>query len=36
MLANAKYLMGSDSTRKVSRMFGVYDKNTGLALRGIA
>ena len=34
MLANAKYLMGADPTRKVSRMFGVYDKNTGLALRG--
>ena len=26
--------MGADPTRKVSRMFGVYDKNTGLALRG--
>ncbi len=26
--------MGSDTTGKVSRMFGVYDDNTGLALRG--
>ncbi len=26
--------MGSDTTGKVSRMFGVYDEATGLALRG--
>jgi alkyl hydroperoxide reductase subunit AhpC len=29
-----KYPMGADPTGKVSRMFGVYDENTGLALRG--
>ena len=34
LLANVKYLMGADPTGKVSRMFGVYDENTGLALRG--
>ncbi len=33
-LAAVKYPMGSDPTGKVSRMFGVYDENTGLALRG--
>jgi peroxiredoxin (alkyl hydroperoxide reductase subunit C) len=33
-LANVKYSMGSDPTGKVARMFGVYDENTGLALRG--
>ena len=33
-LANVKYPMGADPTGKVSRMFGVYDENTGLALRG--
>ncbi len=26
--------MGSDTTGKLSRMFGVYDKGSGLALRG--
>jgi NADH-dependent peroxiredoxin subunit C len=26
--------MGSDTTGKLSRMFGVYDEATGLALRG--
>ncbi len=26
--------MGSDTTGKVSRLFGVYDEETGLALRG--
>lgn len=26
--------MGSDPTGKLSRMFGVYDENTGLDLRG--
>ncbi len=26
--------MGADPTGKVSRLFGVYDENTGLALRG--
>lgn len=34
LLANVKYLMGADPTGRVSRMFGVYDENTGLALRG--
>ncbi len=34
MLEKVKYPMGSDTTGKVSRMFGVYDENTGLALRG--
>lgn len=33
-LAQAKYLMAADPTGNVSRMFGVYDENTGLALRG--
>jgi NADH-dependent peroxiredoxin subunit C len=33
-LAQVKYPMGADPTGKVSRMFGVYDENTGLALRG--
>ena len=34
MLKDVKYPMGSDPTGKVSRMFGVYDEETGLALRG--
>jgi peroxiredoxin (alkyl hydroperoxide reductase subunit C) len=34
LLANVKYLMGADPTGTVSRMFGVYDENSGLALRG--
>jgi len=33
-LANVRYQMGADPTGKVARMFGVYDENTGLALRG--
>ena len=33
-LAQVKYPMGAYPTGKVSRMFGVYDENTGLALRG--
>jgi alkyl hydroperoxide reductase subunit AhpC len=33
-LANVKYTMASDRTTRVSRMFGVYDENTGHALRG--
>ena len=33
-LAQVKYPMGADPTGKVSRMFAVYDENTGLALRG--
>jgi alkyl hydroperoxide reductase subunit AhpC len=34
LLANVKYPMGSDPTGKISRLFGVYDEATGLALRG--
>lgn len=34
MLENVKYPMGSDPTGKISRMFGVYDEDSGLALRG--
>jgi len=26
--------MGADPTGRVARMFGVYDEDTGLALRG--
>ena len=33
-LANVKHKMGSDPMGNVSRMFGVYDEATGLALRG--
>ena len=33
-LQKVNYRMGSDPTGKVSRMFGVYDENTGLDLRG--
>jgi peroxiredoxin (alkyl hydroperoxide reductase subunit C) len=33
-LATVKYPMAADPTGKVSRMFGVYDEATGLALRG--
>jgi NADH-dependent peroxiredoxin subunit C len=33
-LKNVRYPMGSDPTGRVSRMFGVYDEKTGLALRG--
>ncbi len=34
LLKDVKYPMGADPTGKVSRLFGVYDENTGLALRG--
>lgn len=34
LLHAVKYLMGADPTGKISRMFGVYDEATGLALRG--
>ena len=34
MLEKVKYPMGSDPTGKLSRMFGVYDENSGLDLRG--
>jgi len=33
-LAQVKYLMGSDPTGRVSRLFGVWDPESGLALRG--
>lgn len=34
MLADVRYPMGSDPTGRLSRMFGVYDEESGLALRG--
>jgi peroxiredoxin (alkyl hydroperoxide reductase subunit C) len=34
LLKNIKNQMGADPTGKVSRMFGVYDEKSGLALRG--
>lgn len=34
LLKDVKYMMAADPTGKVSRMFGVYDEETGLALRG--
>lgn len=34
LLSGVKYPMGADPTGKVSRLFGIYDENTGLALRG--
>lgn len=33
-LENVKYLMGADPNGKVSRLFGVYVEDAGLALRG--
>ncbi len=33
-LAGVKFPMGSDTTGKLARMFGVYDETTGLTLRG--
>ena len=33
-LASVKFTMGADRTGKVSRLFGVYDEDTGHALRG--
>jgi NADH-dependent peroxiredoxin subunit C len=33
-LAKVKYPMAGDPTGKAARMFGVYDEDTGLALRG--
>ncbi len=33
-LANVRYAMGADPTGKLSRLFGVYDEGSGLALRG--
>lgn len=34
LLKNVRYPMAADPTGKVSRLFGVYDEATGLALRG--
>ena len=34
LLKDLKYAMGADSSGKVSRLFGVYDENSGLAYRG--
>jgi peroxiredoxin (alkyl hydroperoxide reductase subunit C) len=34
LLKGIKYLMGADPTGKISRLFGVYDEESGLALRG--
>jgi NADH-dependent peroxiredoxin subunit C len=34
LMAKVKYLMGADPTGKVSKLFGVYDPASGLALRG--
>lgn len=34
LLKDVKYLMASDTTGKVSRLFGVYDEGSGLSLRG--
>lgn len=34
LLENVKYTMASDTTGALSKMFGVYDCGTGLALRG--
>ncbi len=34
LLQNVRYPMGADPTGKVAKMFGVYDEETGLALRG--
>jgi peroxiredoxin (alkyl hydroperoxide reductase subunit C) len=33
-LADVKYFMGADPTGAVSKLFGVYDEGSGLALRG--
>jgi len=33
-LANVKYTMAADPTGKLSRMFGVYNEDNGLDLRG--
>ncbi len=34
MLEKVKFPMGADRTAKLSKMFGVYDEETGHALRG--
>jgi len=33
-LEKVRYTMGSDTTGNISRMFGVYDEQTGMDLRG--
>jgi len=33
-LADVEYLMGADPSGKISRLFGVWDEESGLALRG--
>ncbi len=33
-LADVKYSMGADPTARVSKLFGVHDEGSGLALRG--
>ena len=33
-LGDVEYLMGADPTCRVSKLFGVYDEGSGLALRG--
>jgi peroxiredoxin (alkyl hydroperoxide reductase subunit C) len=33
-LAKVRYPMGADPTGKLARLFGVYDEETGLCLRG--
>lgn len=34
MLKDVKYPMGSDPTGKITKMFGVYDEEAGMSLRG--
>ena len=34
LLKDVQYLMGADPTGKIARLFGVYDEESGLALRG--
>ncbi len=33
-LAQVRYRMGADPSGKLARLFGIYDEDTGLALRG--
>lgn len=34
LLKNIKFPMGSDPTGKIAKMFGIYDEQSGMALRG--
>ncbi|MCG8572764.1 MAG: peroxiredoxin [Spirochaetes bacterium] len=34
LLKDIKFKMGADPTGKISKLFGIYDETTGLALRG--